>query len=81
MLIRCAEAGIRPGQTVSTLFSRVLGPPDPDRPLPRRRASPPRALELKALTLRFPPHLLLFHASSKAWRAMRNLRGPGAEPA
>lgn len=81
VLTHCAEAGIRPGRTVSTLFSRVLGPPDPDRPLPRGRALATRALELRALTLRFPPHLLLFHASSKAWRAMRNPRGPGAEPA
>lgn len=79
VLSGCAATGVRPGRTVCSLLSRVLGPPDPVRPPPLGRALATRALELRALTLRFPPKLLLFHASAKAWRALRAPRHPEAE--
>lgn len=63
----CASARAR--RWVVRNASLALPPPDPEQPVSGRARRARRALRLRALALRMPLRLLVYHAAMKAWRS------------
>jgi hypothetical protein len=64
----------RPASAVVALMGCALGPPAPDQPTSGLRHLCERLLALRALWLRMPPWLVVFHTAAKTWRSVLALR-------
>jgi hypothetical protein len=69
---QCASARAR--NWVLARASIALPPPDPDRPPTGSERRARRALRLRAIALRMPVPLLVYHVAMKGWRRLRHRR-------
>lgn len=78
-VLRC-QVSARSAATVA-LIASTLGPPDPNARSGLARRASERLLSGRALWLRMPPHLVLFHIVSKAKHAIVSTRQESMESA